>query len=140
MHTPRFHYTSHNRATRGFTLIELLVVVAIIGLLASVVLANVNQARDQGRNASIKNQMSQMRSQAEIFYTPSSGYSGLCSDGDIQDLLDSAAESSPGSETCNDATEEYAASMPMADSSQHWCVDSSGFSGEISNQVSGTQC
>ena len=52
----------------GFTLIELLVVVAIIGILASVVLASLNTARAKGANASIKANLSNVRAQAEIVY------------------------------------------------------------------------
>lgn len=58
--------------TKGFTLIELLVVVAIIGILASVVLASLNSARAKGADAAIKSNMSGMRAQAELFYDSNS--------------------------------------------------------------------
>src|SRR3989338_8352561 len=53
---------------KGFTLIELLVVVAIIGILASVVLASLNTARAKGADASIKANLANIRAQAEVVY------------------------------------------------------------------------
>ena len=57
-----------NNLQKGFTLIELLVVVAIIGVLASVVLASLNTARSKGSDAAIKENLANVRAQAEIFY------------------------------------------------------------------------
>lgn len=56
-------------STRGFTLIELLVVLAIIGILLAVVIASVTSTRTKSSDTAVKTQLSNFRSQAELFYT-----------------------------------------------------------------------
>jgi len=63
--------------SKGFTLIELLVVVAIIGILATVVLASFGSARDRARDARIRSGLNQIVLQAEVDYT--GNYNNLCS-------------------------------------------------------------
>lgn len=67
---------SLNRKNLGFTLIELLVVVAIIGILASVVLASLNTARSKGADAATKSNLANMRAQAAIYYDDSATGNG----------------------------------------------------------------
>ncbi len=50
------------KSQAGFTLIELLVVIAIVGILSSVVLSSLNQAREKAKIATAKGQLQQIRS------------------------------------------------------------------------------
>lgn len=83
---------------KGFTLIELLVVVAIIGVLASVVLASLNSARTKGTDAAIKATLSNARAQAELFFDSYGSYdngtNNVCSTGNnnISAMILSAAQ------------------------------------------------
>lgn len=145
---------------KGFTLIELLVVIAIIGILAATVFASLNDARDKGKDASIKTSLSSVRAQMEIFYASNgnsylgsdtansvapggaiTGYAGGCDDANVEALLVSAAGNSTDA-TSGCATEDdgasYVAWVALNDPSTgvtDFCVDSSGFAGEINGDA-----
>jgi len=53
---------------KGFTLIELLVVIAVIGILAAIILASLNNARSKGGDAAVKSNLANVRTQAQMYY------------------------------------------------------------------------
>ncbi len=56
------------KKTSGFTLIELLVVVSLIGILATLVLANLNAARQRGRDAQRKSDLRNIQTALRLYY------------------------------------------------------------------------
>jgi len=59
---------------KAFTLIELLVVIAIIGILATVVMISLNNARKKGRDAQRKSDLKQISTALEMYYDKHNGY------------------------------------------------------------------
>jgi prepilin-type N-terminal cleavage/methylation domain-containing protein len=62
------------KKTKGFTLIELLVVISIIGLLSTIVLSSLQQARAKSRNSSRRQTLVSLRTALELYSVANNAY------------------------------------------------------------------
>jgi len=132
---------------KGFTLIELLIVITIIGILASMVLASLDNSRFRAYDASIKADLSHLRASAELVYTNlgnygDQGYSTACStitivspatnvfnDSAVQAGIKDAVSRSGIDAKCYSSGTNYVVAVPYkSDPATAWCIDASGAS------------
>ena len=62
------------KAKSGFTLIELLVVIAIIGLLSTLAVVALNNAREKSRDAKRVSDIKQIQTALELYYNDANAY------------------------------------------------------------------
>lgn len=132
---------SRKKFLTGFTLIELLLVIAIIGILSSIISASLSTARAKGADTKTRSQLTSLKQAAEIYYDTNAGYgigpSSSCSAGmfadtasGISNFTNLANYPSGTVLKCNSDGMSYAVSVNLTKGA-YWCVDSTGFSGEL---------
>lgn len=121
---------------KGFTLIELLVVIAIIGILSSIVLVALRGARNKAKDARITADLSQVRSLAEVLYDGT--YDALLIDPDYTTLVDDIGLQ--GGTVVNEQTNGAYCVCSSLNESGIYCVDSTGYAGDVSGAAACTVC
>jgi general secretion pathway protein G len=102
---------------KGFTLIELLVVIAIIGLLSTLAVVSLNNAREKSRDSKRVSDIKQMQTALEMYYTECGQYpeeltntaSNGCPSGVVfGDFMANIPEApEPADGTCDDTSNAY---------------------------------
>jgi prepilin-type N-terminal cleavage/methylation domain-containing protein len=85
---------------KGFTLIELLVVISIVSLLSSVILASLKSARNKASDSAIKEQMSEIRNQIELYHSTHGNYGDFDDSGINQTFSDQVSDPELGLSGC----------------------------------------
>ena len=123
------------KKSKGFTIIELLVVVAIIAVLTGIVLVNVTQYINRGKDSSIKGNLSTILINSAVFFDTNASYSGLCSSTGVT-APQAAITSAGGASTCtvNSANSAWCACSTLKVTSGNvFCVDSTGYKKETTS-------
>ena len=134
-------FFSRRKGEKGFTLIELLVVIAIIGILASIVLVSLNDARNKGYDTQIKSDIAQVRNTVELCYDNQNGSYINCLTLGSNSVANPDKPACAGTYTLNGTATTYAISAQLcSDDTKYWCVDNAGNTGIGTVTATGGTC
>lgn len=144
------------RVIKGFTLIELLVVISIIGILTTLVAANLNSARSRARDAQRKSDLRNIATALRLYYNDYGAYP-RSSSGNIKGCLSGGASNCTWGQpwTAGSGPTTYMATLPDDPLSSQgyyytWisnnsytiaaCLENSSDSSGKTNDVAGFTC
>ena len=119
-------FTKHTAArppVRGFTLIEMLMVVAIIGILSSIVIVAMREARLKAADAAVRQQAYQLRTVMEQERTNTGSYAGIKTGGAWKNAGDQCLTGFTSSQFSTKAT-EICAELVAASTGMGGCTTS----------------
>ena len=128
-----------NKNQKGFTIIELIVVIAIIAVLASIVLVNVTQYINKGRDAAIKGNMNTIFTNSSVYFDDPTTFGGSSTDKGTYtnfDTLKGYTLPKAAITTIKDApvyvgtTGAFCVTAGLYDATTY-CIDSTGFKGTL---------
>lgn len=146
------------RREKAFTLVELLVVIAIVGIVLTIVLVYLSDARGKGNDTKVRSLLTSARSSAEVFYTSYNTYNGAAGNisGDCTTANSMFTDSVSGmlkfttlsnypntvELTCYSTGSAYAisATLPGEGGTNSWCVDSNNSSQARPTPINSPSC
>ena len=136
---------------KGFTIIELIVVIAIIAVLAAIVLVNVTQYINKGKNSAIQGNMTSLLTNAAVYFDANPGKYGSDFIGDtsigcgLNSPIKLAVLAVQGNIACagSATTQDWCGTSKTlavgATAASTFCVDSTGYKGVLgSGKCTGT--
>ncbi|MBI4022120.1 MAG: type II secretion system protein [Candidatus Andersenbacteria bacterium] len=126
----------------GYSLVELLITIAIIGILAAMVMAVAVPARNKAQDARIRNDIAQLRWEAEIvFDSQGASFENWTSHPTVTENVDIILADIDEALGANDAATvkdsdaaTYCVSAPLVSvPERHYCIDAQGVFEEVSS-------
>jgi type II secretion system protein G len=108
----KWRMENNKMENRGFTLIELLVVISIIGILATLVTANLNAARSRARDAGRKSDLRNIATALRVYFNDKGGYPGSTSGGNILGCGSEGTNLCPWGSAWSAGSTTYMAALP----------------------------
>lgn len=102
---------------RGFTLIELLIVIAVIGILATMIMANLQGVRERARDARRKGDLDAVKVALRLYYTDQRSFPNSDTNGNILGCTAVGTTCTWGTSTFAIGTTTYMNKLPLDPSS-----------------------